>query len=510
MAVISTGFSSAISGLDASKKALEVTAHNLSNVDTIGFSRQRVDQRDSHYSNIGGLGFNEFKVGTGVSITQITQIRDIFLDMTYRDESSRLKFYEAKMYGVNELEAIIGEKVGGVSFSSILGSIWESLNELEKHPDGIEARGSFVQNAALFADQANEIAKKFDEYQLDLNNKAYNLVEEVNSLTSQISELNKVIAQAEASGAHANDYRDQRNLHLDRLSEIIDIKYREEPNGMVTVSAEGHQVVVGASHVEMDTVITSPDEPFHQPIWKNTQKKVFNDREISTKKDNDKGELKGTLLLRGNKIVDHTYLTDPVKYEEIEDSVLLKTMAEFDYLVHSVTEKFNEILAPSAGDGPYGLDGSQGIPLFLKIDNTNPRAAGNIVVNKEVLNDVAKLCLSKDKDDLNDNSVVLEILEAWDNEDLKIDPDAKFEMGINEYYESLVNGLASIGKQSENQFVNQNTLVNQINGQRLSIMGVSSDEELTNMIKYQQAYNANAKVISVMDEMIESLINNLV
>ncbi|WP_105616951.1 flagellar hook-associated protein FlgK [Vallitalea okinawensis] len=507
MAIMGSSLSSAVSGLSASQRALEVTGHNVTNAETLGYTRQRVNQSDSHYSLFGFSGQQELLVGTGVSIQEVAQIRDMFLDMSYRDEASTMKFYEAQMYGVSELESILGETVGGTSFSDIIGNMWETLNELSKHPEGLEARASFVQSAVLFVDQANQIQDQMYDYQYMLNDKVNNLVDEVNDISEQIVQLNAIIAEAEAGGVSANDYRDERNNLLDRLSEIIDIKYHEEPNGSVVVNAEGYTMIDGTSYVEMDTVVTDPNAPLSKPVWKDTNIDVFYG-DIDPDNNEDKGELKGILALRGDSNVDYTYLEDSTKYEEIEDSILMKTMAEFDYLIHHITSTINSIVTTNT----YGLDGTAGEPLFLPVKDLTGNAdddlkAGNIMINEDILNDVAKLGLTRDPSLPGDNTVVLEIIEAWNEDSLKINPNADYDLSINNFYSSMVAELGGAGTNAITHYESQSMLVNQINNQRLSIMGVSTDQELTNMIMYQQAYNANAKVITVIDEMIDSLMN---
>lgn len=507
MAIWGSSLTSAISGMSASQRALEVTGHNLTNAETKGYSRQRVNLTDYTYSQVGLDGTRVLKVGNGVDIDDVAQIRNTFLDISYRNEVSTMKFYEAQMYGVSELESILGETVSGISFSKIMGNMWESLNELSKHPEGIETRASFVQSAVLFVEQSNQIQKQMQEYQYMLNDKVKDLVDEVNGISANIVDLNTIIAEAEAGGANANDYRDQRNNLLDRLGEIMDISFYEDISGNVIVNTEGRNIIDSLSYTKIDIKVDSADQPLYRVIWEGSDTSVFSLDNIDPKHHDDRGQLKGVLALRGDQNVDHTYLSDPAKYAEIKDSILMKTMAQFDYLVNKVTTMVNDIVT----DGTYGLDGTVGEPLFVAIkdltSSSDDLKAGNIKINTDILNDVAKLGLTKDVTEPGNNSVVMEIIGAWNNEDLKIDPNADYKLSINNYYGSLVADLGGDGTNAINHFKNQSMLVNQVNNQRLSVMGVSTDQELSNMIMFQQAYNANAKVISVIDEMVESLIH---
>lgn len=510
MAIMSAGFSSAMAGLDISKKALEVTAHNLSNAETKGYSRQRVNLGDARYTSLGNSGLKEYKIGSGVSIQDIAQIRNMFLDISYREEASTKKYYEARVNGVEEFEAVLGETVLGTSFATVMSNLWNTMQELSKAPEGIENRGSFVQSAALFVEQASNTFDQFKEYQKTLDRKAMGLVDEVNSLTQKIADYNKIIVKEEASGQRANDYRDERNMALDRLSEIISITSNEDINGMVNVNAEGYQVVNGTSYGLMETRVIGPDAPFERPYWKDTNMPVYSDGKISVEKGNDKGELKGVLIMRGDYIPDYTYLKDPAKFEKIKEQPLLKTMAQFDFVVNNVVEKLNGVVNPATGRKPFGLDGSQGINLFSKIDSGKGWTATNIKVNDEVKNNVSKLCLQLDKDAPSDRTIVNKMLDAWNEKDMKITPGAKYSTNVSDFYNQIIGDLGSAGNEAKAELNNQTVLLYQISNQRESSKGVSSDEELANMIRFQQAYNANAKVISVIDKMVETLITTMI
>lgn len=527
--------STAVSGLMANQRGLEVTAHNLSNVNTIGYVRQQEMQADYHYSTIGYYGNNALQVGSGVDISEVRQIRDQFLDLSYRTEVGRKGYYSVSKNTVDELEIILGE-IEGEGLSDVLNDLKESINTLSKSPDGLEARGIFLENAVLFADKANYISEQIGEYQVSLNEKVENTVDEINSLANNIAALNKKIVDAEMSGDQANDYRDQRNGYLDRLSELVDIKYKEYDNGSVKVSAEGRILVDHTSTAEITLVQTEPGSPFTKPVWSDTGQDVINLSEsVSSEKDNDKGLLKGLLLTRGSRTANYTDAQDSSKYSEIEDSLIMRTQAQFDLLVHEVVTMINDIVSPKTSgspstqdlaNAPYGLDGSQFTEVFVRDyydrfddsgnfieeDPTSPStlySAGNISVNPELLNDYNKLALNKNLGDLGDNEILQDILKQWDAETISLDPNSTYQSSVSSAYNDFVSILGSSGNEATNHYDNQEQMVTQIDNQRSMISGVSSDEELGNMIKFQHAYNASARVVSIVDSMIDQIVNRM-
>ncbi|MCT4596759.1 MAG: flagellar hook-associated protein FlgK [Vallitalea sp.] len=519
----------AVSGLSANQNALQTTAHNISNVNTPGYVRQQVLMKDTTYVKIGRNGNNNLMVGLGTDIQSIRQVRDMFLDGAFRNESSRYGFYNSGADAVKEVETILGE-TEGENMGKILKKFWESLNELSNHPDGLEARGTFVQNAVLFVNKANLIMKQLGQYQTNLNKQVEDKVNEINSLGEQIKQLNNKIVKYEINGDNANDYRDARNNALDKLAKLVDISYREDKLGNVFVRAEGIDFVTIGDVNKMELTQAEPRSPLVSPIWKSTGKEVFNLKsEIKPEKENDRGSLKGILLSRGTRAATWKDTEDAAKYKkDIEPSFIMKTQARFDMLVHTIVTKVNDILSPRSklSPSPYGLDGSTHIELFKRKqmdrydaagnynveDASNYNSlytAGNLEINPDIIKDYDKICITKVKGEVGDNQIVQDIIKAWKNADIPESPGSTASLNIDEYYVGFVGEVGSVGKVTRAHMANQQMLVTQIDNQRSSLMGVSSDEELGNMMKYQHAYNASARVVTVIDQMLEQIVTRL-
>jgi len=530
-----SSLSTALSALRSSKTALNTTAHNLANVDTPGFVRQQVLMKDSPYLKVGENAVTGFDVGLGVDVQTIRQVRDIFLDQTYREEASRRGFYEYQNLAVEEVETILGE-IEGESFAEILDDLWNSLNELSKHPEGLETRGTFIQSAVLFVDRANLIMDQLNSYQKNLNTQVIDMVDEINSIGYQIDELNEIISREEVTGANANDYRDQRNLLLDKLSELVDISYKENANGKVTVKVENVEFVTTSGVNEMGLTQAEPLSIFVQPYWNHLDMPVFNfSLPVSSERENDKGALKGLLLARGTSSANYTDMNDPINYyENIQPSIVMNAQAQFDKLINGVVTMINDTLSPNvgtppvldAGNAPYSLDNEQGIELFsrkyverydsltkeyIEEDPSNYSTlytAGNLEINQEVLENYNKLCLTKTPGNIGDNSVVQEIITKWREPFSSIEPNLSTKLNYNEYYSEYISGIGASGDTINTKLSNQELMVLQIDNQRSTLTGVSSDEELGNVIKYQHAYNAASKVVNVLDQMIEQIVTS--
>lgn len=530
-----SSLSRAVSALMTSQSALNSSAHNLSNVNTKGYVRQQVIMRDSAYQNVGQNATTTFSVGLGVDVQTIRQVRDQFLDQAYREEASRHGFYSARNNAVEEIEVIMGE-TEGESFSAVLNNLWASLNELSKHPDGLETRGTFVQNAALFVNRSNMIMNQLTEYQGKLNTEIIDSVNDINRIGQEIDTLNNIIVKNEVGGGNANDYRDQRNVLLDQLANMVDISYKEDKSGNILVKVENVDFVSLSGVNEIGLQEAAPFSTLVEPVWTHLNRTVFNYSMTNNPElNNDKGTLKGLLLARGSKQGNWTDMLNVATYEQnIKPSIIMNAQVQFDNLVHGIVTMINDVLSPNTtgvppvldvANAPYGLDGSQGIELFKRegIDrydlanqfniedpaNCNTiYTAGKLEINPDILIDYDKLCLSKVMGEDGDNSVVEDILAKWESAFSSLEPGLTAKLNYTEYYNEYISNIGNMGYSIENIMKNQELMVIQIDNKRNSLMGVSSDEELGNVIKYQHAYNAAAKVVSVVDEMIEQLVMN--
>jgi flagellar hook-associated protein 1 FlgK len=525
-----SSLSRAVSALMTSQSALNTTAHNITNVDTKGYTRQQVIMSDSRYSTVGASRNSGMQIGLGTDVQVIRQVRDRFLDSAFREENSRLGFYQSKSNAIEEVENILGE-IEGESFSKILNNLWESMSELAKSPEGLETRGTFIQNATIFVEKSNLIMGQLQDYQKNLNTKVMNNVKRINEIGQEIRNLNEVIAEKEVHGAKANDYRDQRNLLVDELSEMVDVSYREDIHNNMIVSIEnvpfvtvGHVNTLDLTYAENKSLLVDPYWPHLSDLVSDPPQyqKLYNiDIPTTTAANNDKGSLKGLILTRGTRTANYTDLDDPTTYKKyIEPSEIMTVQAQFDNLIHGVVTMINDTLAPVGGTtGPYGLNGEQGHEIFSRqyIDDRNVTeddtneytlySAGNLKMNEEVVLDYNKIGLSREIGVDGDSSVVEEMLEKWQTPFSNIDPSLNGELNFVDYYNSFVSGVGTMGSGTNNQVANQQLLTGQIDNQRNQMTGVSSDEELSNMMKYQHAYNAASRVVSVVDDMIERVVN---
>ncbi len=566
-----------VSGLNVSQASLNVTAHNLANVDTTGYVRQQAVLTDFNYTKLGESYISPMMKGLGSNFAMVKQVRDIFLDQSYRQEIGREAFYRAQYNAVEEVEGLFGE-MEGEAFQNTMKDLWVSLQELAKEPDSVVTRASLIQTAVTFIERAENISKQLNDYQVNLNTRILDQVERINQIGEEIKGLNLKIRQYESTGVEkANDLRDQRNNLLDELGKMVRITYKEDPNSVVTVNVEGVPFVTEDMAFKMGTVKVSEGSKMLKPVWTAFgDTDVFNlDRAASSKDNTDIGSLKGLLTARGDKQANYTDIPKRADYateglynmaiidynNSINSSVIMSTQAQFDQLIHGIVTTINDILSPNKqvtlSDGsvvkildvdnaPVGMDGNKtmGEALFVRTsmprygeeelvtflqedgtydavltriyleedpaDNYSMFTLGEIEVNPAIMQNYSLLPLSSNTGSGDfDIKTAQKLIEQWQSAFSTLSPNSLTEYNFSDYYTAFVSEIANRGEQLDTISSNQAAMADSINNQRMEVTGVSSDEELTNLIKYQHAYNASARYVNVVSEMLEHIIMRL-
>ncbi len=517
------------SGLRTSQNALNTTAHNMSNLDTAGYTRQQILLGTREYTtlSVNPNSVANKQIGLGVYYSRVRQVRDDFLDKTYRRESGRSAFYEVSCETLEEVETLLGE-LEGVSFQQAYEDLWGSVQELAKDPGNAITQGMLVQYASVFLTRATSVYEGLEKYQNNLNTQIGQTVEKINDYGKQLVELNQQIQKIEAGGVEkANDLRDTRNALLDELATYADITYKELPDTTVSVRIEGNDFVKRDGYYEIGLDVDE-STGFYTPFWIVNAKasydadgnKVYDikgaelfdlTKTISKSNNTDIGKLKSMLLARGDHHATYEDLQDEEYYNEnISQSILMNIEAEFDQLIHHVTTKMNEVLNESA-DALGRAEGDRENPwnLFLEIAEDGGKfSVGNIQVNPELLQEPSLLNFRK-KDKEIDQEKADALKAVFTAEEYTLNPNVKKHVSLEEYYEDLVAQVANTGYVNRGDYENQEVAVEAADAAREQIVGVSSDEELTNMIMYQNAYNASSRYINVIDEMLEHIINTL-
>ena len=627
-----TSFGVGVSGLNTAQHSLNATAHNLTNVDTKGYVRQQVVTVDKEYEKTATVRRMD-QTGHGSIIDKVRQLRDRFLDGSYRRESGRQGFYQVQAEAVAEVENLFGE-LEGTTFQSSMEGLWKSVQELQKEPESVVARTSLVETANTFIERCENIVTQLKSFRQDINLKIKNTVDRVNEIGTKIDELNNLIRKEEVGGYSANDYRDERNKLLDELGGYVKMDYKEVRDGTVLVTVEGTQFVTEFGINEIGLKTTDDGLNLHTPVWNfdinddGEPREVFNfDVPPTSAADTDIGSLKGLLLSRGRQ---GRYTDIPVKprsedYEEgeqdeyyieamrsfeeakinynnkIAPSLLTNTEAQFDQLIHGLTTMINDILSPNLtatwtdGGEPVWrnsegkiLEGDEIPPVDINdldeykieekdalgrptgrykvtildtknapVSSDSSKTAGSALFERKSMPRYKELDLemngkkvmlfnSEDYDPANEGSkysiysmgelevnrnikdnvsliplsyntntgdysmdIAAKLNKAWDEKFAVLNPNTLTKNTFLEYYTSFTSEIANTGHTMKALAKSQEVTKTSVDNQRQQVLGASSDEELTHMIKFQQAFNAASRYITVIDEMLEHVVTRL-
>ncbi len=594
------------SGLQNSQNALNTTAHNLSNVDTPGYTRQQVQLSTRSYLklSVDPKSVNNKQTGLGVYYSRVKYVRDYFLDQTYRKESGRSMFYEVSTGVLEEIESQLGE-LNGEAFQTTIEDLWTAIEELAKDPASSITQGVLVQRSSEFIERAAAVYDGLASYQDNLNTQIKQQIDKINMYGRQLLALNDSIRAIESGGIEqANDLQDARNTILDELSQLVSMSYSYDQEGNVEVKIEGVDFVKGSMCYEIGLDVDETTG-FYTPFWPTNAKyyidengvKVYNidgaevfdlERPISSDLDTDIGGLRAMLYARGDHRADYSdldanvctqrkldalgitreeYLRNPKVYGQkyydsmVSNSVLMNIQGEFDQMVHSIISKMNQILEKGAGvqtgsltyvdpdsgatktgnvrycevDPDGYLRDSDGIPfqMFTKITTDEyTRVKGtdgkeyyifneengmepdslyttkNLQINPLLMQEPSRLGFRKE-DGSEDLQIAEEMKAAFQEKGYTLNPNVTKRTNFIDYYMDLVNQVGGNGFIYRGIYENQQSALESIDSSRQQVVGVSSDEELSNMIKFQNAYNASSRYINVISEMLEHIINTL-
>ena len=445
--------------LTVQQKGIYVTGNNIANVNTPGYSRQRLNLSSDVPLNTG-IG----PVGSGVTANEIERVYDRFLGVQINNETQSLGQWEAYKDSVERVEMVFDES-GGYGLNQVMSEFWNSWQDLTNNPSGSIERTILVAKSEMLTATLSQNYEDLQQIQQDIDSNIEGAVGEINRLSQNMVDLNQKIIQTELGGHTANEYRDQRDLVLKELSELIDISSFEDANGGVTVSVGSGQVLVEGTHTY--TLSTQPDASGHRDItWIDSS-----GNSVIISNDISKGKLKGWLDARD---------------VDINDS-----LNKLDTLASDLMGAVN-----SRHRLGFGLDNSTGNDFF-----SGAATAAGIQVNPLIAVDINLIAAAQGVDKPGDSRNAIAIANLQEAQTMN-GGTATF----SAYYDSMVSDSGIAVQQATSYYDHQSQMVLQVENYRESISGVSIDEETVNLIKYQNAYQAAAKLITTADEMMETIL----
>lgn len=501
------GLEIAKTGLFISQNQLDITGHNISNVDTPGYTRQRLST--AALPPAVGNAFIGTDIrstsGRGVETINIEQVRNPFLDYQYRKENSTTTQWQTKEQYFGYLQALFNNELDDIvnttGVSTVFSGFYNALQELEKAPSDKEMRVNLQQQAIKMTETMNYYYNRLVEQQDTLNQSVQISVTEINSLAKQIAQLNEQIYGYELSGARANDLRDQRNSLIDALSGLTAITTYEDTNGQMVIEVDGKNLVRHASYKQMAVADNVPNPlnggktSLYGVYWADKE-----GNPTANMVDFKDGAMNGYLTVRDGNSKENM----GIPYVVRELNKLCQKMAADMNAVH---EKGYTI--PNNGGTTQ-----TGIKFFheeFDADGNSLVTAQNFRISDAIMNDVYNIAASDmpvDDTNVNDQKGngknMLAMCELITKKNASGNAD-----NIDSVYRSILSDISVNMEHIEDTYDAQSVMKAHIQQQRKSISDVSLDEEMTNVVRYGHSYNACSRVISAIDEALDVLINRM-
>ncbi len=474
-----SGIEIARRALKAQQLSLDVVGHNVANANTPGYSRQVAVHKSSQpypapqftHNPVNGM------MGTGVEIGKISRMRDEFIETRLRHERNTHSYWQALSEGLEQIELIYNEPSDN-GIHHALDLFWDSFEELSKHPENEAARSVVLQRGEALAESIRHVRFQLGKLRDNMNEVIHVKVTEINSLASRIAELNEQIVKVNAGGYQPNDLMDRRDELLQELSTIVNIETTTDQFGSVTVGISGATLVQRTEVFDIQVQLAKepvfPQYDRQEVVWQGSNSKV----EITG------GELHGIISSRD---------------QDIQDFI--------GYLNTWTADLINGINA--IHEKGYDLSGAEGKAFFAIVDPAGGAITSQddpsltIMVN---LTSATEIAASAEKDEngvvIGNADIALE-LAALRNQPVVSD------ITLSQSYNAIISRLGVRAIEAKTMVKNEDVLLGHLENLRESISGVSLDEEMADMIRFQHAYAAAARIMTTMDEILDIIIHRL-
>lgn len=442
------------------QKALAVTSNNISNANNPYYSRQIVVFGTETPDYLTGLS-----IGSGVKIDDIFRAKNQILENQIIGYNQKYSFADKQSSILQGLETLLSEPTDA-GISNLIQNFFNSFEELANNPTSTPLRLNVIQSAQMLSSKFQNVYEGFLQNKNQLKQEATDTVTLINNYTEQINLLNKQIYESRIKGNEANDLLDKRDEVIDKLSKIVNINVSIDKDNVANVSIGGF---FAADKIQF-TKFKLSEVDGKLILTNDTQNAQPNVDESAQKVQVTSGELGAIVKTYNSTIPDY--------------------LKQLDTIGESIVKSVNEIHSKG-----YTITEPQvtGINFFEKYDT------GSLVINSDILKDSNLIAASSDST-IGNNEIAKQIASLKEQKILN-------GLSIGESYSSFINSIANTIQQSQQNYDTYDLVLNQLNQQKASYSGVSVDEEMMNIIKYQRSFDASAKLVSVADKLLETIIN---
>ena len=460
------------SALAANQVGLTTVSHNMANVNTEGFSRQRVEMVTN--ASTGQAGY---RIGGGVNVGSVSRASSDFVNRRLEQSTTQLGEFEGMSEVLSQLQSVIKDD-GEQGISRAISRFFNDVRVLSTQPESQPLRVAVRESANAMANTFKNVQGGIDQIKQDIDRRVEGAITDVNILSKRIADLNTRIMQQEVGGASANDERDTRDLAVKHLSKILDLQITPIENGGINISAGRLGVLVnGVDYSEFKAVLGEGEAG----TGTTTSLRV---RQVG---------YQGAL---GKDVTDFVEGGSLGGYLTVREKTIPKLSKDINSTAFELVKQVNNVHREA-----YGVKGDKGIDFFDPM-NSMSDAASLMSVSSIIKEDAANIGGAYKMKAAGDNRALLDLA---DLQDQKI-----FNQGSATFTDQaagIIGGVAVQLKAVEDNRETQQGLVEQLNMAREKVSGVSLDEEAINLMQYQRAFDASAKMIQVADSLMETVLN---
>ena len=460
MPTISSGINISLQGVLANSQAMEITDHNVSNANTPGYHRQLAVLTASPPLTAEGIdhGLEAGQQGTGVTVESIQRFSLSFYDDRYRTASAKTSNWQAQSDGLDQLESTLAETSTGGLIPQ-MDQFWAGWQGLAADPSNSSLRSQLLNTASAVSSAFNSRATQLTQLQNDQNSAIVQNVAAINSAAGQVAVLNGQIAQSLSDGQQPNDLLDKRDQLLDQLAQVSGAVSSVQKNGEVSVFIGGHVLVSDTNAISLQTQPKAASS-LSDIIWQGGQKFIPSS-----------GTLAGELQVR--------------------DVEIPNQLAGLDTLANAFATQVNTLHKTG-----YGLNDAHGLDMFTGT------TAATIKVNTNL--DADSIGTSDTVGQPGNNIIANQIAQLKSATVLNGNTKT-----LDDFYNAQVTDLATKTQDAGNNSTQGDQITQALDDQRQSLSGVSLNEEAANLAKYQQAYQACARMMTAFDQLLNTIINNM-
>ncbi len=451
------GISIAGSALRAFQSAMQVTSNNLANVNTRGYTRQTVEFRQTEPTTLWSYG--EHKIGTGTAIGAIARAKDMFQESRIRTALGNQGRSETLRDSMNQIEGIYNEP-GSNGLSSAMDALFNSFSGLASNPNDAAGRWNVRQNAITLTERVRNNYKQLEELENGANVAIQDTIASINSITETIAQMNVQIRETQVNGGQASAMMDERDLLVRELGGMVQINTTQHQDGTVSIYSGTLPLVLQAEARAMPS--------------------TYNPANFTVTNGTD------TYTIRGGQVQGQMETIQRIK----------SAKADLDKLANEFKTAFNSIHTTGINQ-----QGNTNVNFFADVISGPQAGAKDFNISAEVAADPKAIATSI-TGLAGDGGLALSMSQLKSASRTNLGGSS-----LTQFYRDHITGISNeVDSYTSAASINSD-IVSQIDQQIQSVSGVSIDEEMVDLTRFQRSYQAAAKVLSIMDQTAEDLIN---